>query len=501
MMRTPSFLRHAAIYSAGNLLLQAAGFLLLPIYVRCLSEAEYGILEVLNRVGEVLAIFLLGSGLRQALFTFHGQSRDEAERRRVVGTLLTLTGGLLLSGGTLLLLLAGPISGMLKSASDPGLLRLAIFATLLEGLTLLLQALSQARQESVFFTAVSLSQFFIRVGLSIVLVVGLGWGLRGVLLASACTSALFAALLLAREAVRGGIRPDRGKMGEMLRFSLPFLPGAIGFFMLNSGDRFFLNQHATLDEVGAYALGYKLALVVSLFSRTPLYMVWSAHMYEAARHDDAPETFGRVFTRITGAYVFVGLGLCLFAGEAVRLLTGTHFGHAARIIPPVVLGYFFLTTADLMDAGFYVRRRTGSKTAIMLSSAVVTALLYQLLIPPFGGMGGALATLGGFVFHSALTRLVSQRIFPVQYEPSRVVAMLGLAVGLWLLSRLLPFAWWAIPPKVGLLLAWPVLLWWTGIVSEEEKTIVRGIARGVLAFFPRPGRRAEAVGSVEMVGE
>jgi O-antigen/teichoic acid export membrane protein len=492
MMRTPSFLRHAAIYSAGNLLLQAAGFLLLPIYVRCLSEAEYGTLEVLNRVGEVLAIFLLGSGLRQALFTFHGQSHDEAERRQVVGTLLTLTGSLLLTGGTLLLLLAGPVSGWLKSANDPGLLRLAVVTTLLEGLTLLLLALAQARQESIFFTAVSLAQFFLRVGVSIVLVVGLGWGIRGVLLATACTSGLFAVFLLGREVARGGVRPNRIKTREMLSFALPFLPGALGYFILNSGDRFFLNQHASLDQVGAYSLGYKLALVVPLFSRTPLYMVWSARMYEAARLDDAPETFGRVFTRITGAYVFVGLGLCLFAGEGVRLLTGSHFGHAARIIPPVVLGYFFLTTADLMDAGFYVRRRTGPKTAIMLSSAVMIALLYQLLIPSLGGMGAALATLSGFIFHSALTRLVSQRIFPVRYEPGRVAAMLGLAIGLWLVSRLLPFALWAVPLKVGLLLAWPTILWWTGLVSEEEKETARNILRGIFEFVSRFGKRAEA---------
>jgi O-antigen/teichoic acid export membrane protein len=481
-MRTPSFLRHAAIYSAGNLLLQAAGFLLLPIYVRYLKEDGYGTLEVLSRIGEVLAICLLGSGIRQALLTFHGQSADEAERRRVVGTLLALSGSTLLVGGGLLLILAGPISAWLQTDCEPSLLRLAVMATLLEGLVSLLLTLAQARQESAFFTVISVLQFLVRVGLCIALVVGLGWRIRGVLVVSALTSGLFALVLVGRELARGGMRPDPTKLAEMLRFALPFLPGALGYFVLNSGDRFFLKRYVP-DEVGGYALGYKLALVVGLFSRTPLYVVWSARMYDAARRDDAAETFGRVFTRIIGAFAFVGLGLCLFADEVIALLAGGDFQGAAPIIAPVVLAYFFLTAADLMDAGFYVRRRTGTKTAIMLTSAVVIMLLYQLLIPTYGGMGAALATLAAFVFHAALTRYVSQGLFSVRYENGRVAALLALAVALWLVSRLLPAALWAAPLKVGLLLTWPALLWAAGIVSAEEKAFVTGLVWAWLHSF------------------
>ena len=38
----------------GNLLVTAASFLLLPLYVRCLSRPEYGTLDLFNRLGEVV---------------------------------------------------------------------------------------------------------------------------------------------------------------------------------------------------------------------------------------------------------------------------------------------------------------------------------------------------------------------------------------------------------------------------------------------------------------
>src|SRR5207302_699127 len=243
MAKQSSFLWHAAVYGGGNLLVYAAGFLLLPLYVRCLSESEYGTLDVFNRLGEVVILCLLYNGLRQAL---------------------------------------------------------------------------------------------LRVGLSIVLVAGFGLGIEGVLIASAVTSGLFALVLLGREVVRGGLRIERRQLKAMTWFALPFVPGGLGFFLLNSGDRFFLLHHVAKADLGAYALGYKLALVVKLFSRRPLYMVWSARMYEAARQPDAPTVFGKVFTRMLAAEVCVGLALCLVAEEAVTFLTGCGYAGGAAGISALV---------------------------------------------------------------------------------------------------------------------------------------------------------------------
>src|SRR5260370_32261183 len=219
-MAKASFLRHAAVYGAGNLLVYAGSFLLLPLYVRCLSGAEYGTLDVLNRLGEVIVLCLLYNGLRQALLAFHNQAQGERERRAVVGSALLLAALLLGSGGAMIALFARPLSRWLQT--DPGMLRLAVVAVVLESLSLLLMALAQARQESVFFTVVSVGQFLTRAILVIVLVVFLGWRAEGVLCAAAVTSAVFAVALLAREAARGGIRVEGPQLRAMAWFALPF---------------------------------------------------------------------------------------------------------------------------------------------------------------------------------------------------------------------------------------------------------------------------------------
>jgi O-antigen/teichoic acid export membrane protein len=485
-MDKQGFVRHAAVYGLANLLLQAGGVVLIPLYTHFLTLADYGVLEVLGRLAETVGTILLFGGVRQALLTFYQQSSNEVERRQIVSTTLSLFAVTCLVGGVPVLTFAEPISRWLSAALEqggtavtPGLLRLAVLGIILEPWTLLPLALVQARVESTTFVLITLSQFVVRVSLCVLLVAWLNLGVAGVLAATALTGAMYGIGMSARELARGRARPHAVQMRALLRFALPFVPGGLCFFLLHHGDRFFLLRWCGREEVGLYALGYKLALAVSMFSLTPLYMVWSTHMYAAARLPDAAKTFGRAFTRILAVFLVVGLALCLLQDELVAFIAHSKpaFAGATRVIPPVVLACFFQAAASLMDAAFYVCHRTGMKLGITLSATVLTVVLYYLLIPAYGSMGAALATLGGFAFLAVCTWWVTQQIFPVRYEWPRLAALLALTCGLWWISRCLPVGGWAVAVKLGLLLAWPLVVWWGGLISRDEKEHTRDLVK------------------------
>jgi O-antigen/teichoic acid export membrane protein len=400
-------------------------------------------------------------------------------------------------------LVTGRFMSSLLEFNDYALLEATICVQLFEAMSGLLMTSCQARLESGRFMAFSVGQFLVRVTLSIAFVRWFGWGIWGMVFAAGLTAGSTTLLLLAREFTLGGLRPDRATLAALGWFALPFVPGGLGFFLLHSGDRFFLMRYSDATALGLYALGYKLAFSVSQFSRSPLYMVWNTQMHQAAFREDAPEVFGRAFTRILAAYLAVGLALCLFADEAALVLGGPRYAGAAPVIPIVVLAYYCLTAADLMDSGFYVSRRTVWKTPITLASTVVMLVLYAALIPPYAAVGAALATLGGFIFHAVLTWWVTQRVFPVRYEWGRTGAALGLAVAAWLVSRLVPAGHsWVLPLKAALWPAWALTLWCAGLVSHAEKQQARETTAAALAWLrPRPADITQPVSEMAALDE
>ena len=482
-MNNQSFLKHALVYGTASLLTSAGSFLLIPLFTRYLEMDRYGALETLGRTAECAGLLLLVGGFRQGLMTLQQQKDSAEERRRTVGAAFFLMFCAAVLVGGLMFLSAPSLGKWLKE--DPQLLSLAVLAILLEPFHLLPLALMQARLESISFVFVTVCQFLMRLAFSVVFVGWFGWGIAGVLGATVLTGAIFALLLTARELRRGIAWPDQRRIRGLLRFALPFLPASLCYFVLQNGDRFFLQQIHGNEEVATYSLGYKLAQAVGAFSIAPLYMVWSSQLYSAARAPDAPVIFGRAFTRILAAFLFIGLGVSVFEGEAVRLLGGKDYGSAVPVVAPVLLATFFLSASSLMDAAFYICHRTKLKLAITVAATAVMATLYALWIPAYGDMGAALATLVGFAFLALCTWKVTQRIFPVQYEWRRLLGMIGLAAVFWLLSRPLPATLWLLPIKALLWLAWPLLLWRLGLVTDDEKRYLLTFVR-----LPFGGERA-----------
>jgi O-antigen/teichoic acid export membrane protein len=479
------FLKHAAVYGVGTLLLQAASVVLLPLYTRYLAPADYGILEILNRTGDVLTVFLMANGLVGAAFTFYCQAKTDEERAGIAATvnLVIWTG---IAAGVILALFGSGLIDTLLGIGDRRLTVLGLCASFAQLLPMMPMALMQARVESVAFIVASAAILLLRLGFIIVAVVVGGWGIFGVLGGTFFASLVAGTVLTVREFRKSGFRPDLSRLPEVLRFAWPFMPGGFCAFIMNSGDRFFLLRYAGAEEVGLYALGYRLASCVGLVSFTPLFKVWSARMYDAYRRPDGPVVVGQMFTAILSTVTFVSLGLCLFQQEILLVLGTSAYADATTVIAPLVVASLFLNAQMLMDGAFYVHRCSSVKLGITLFVTAVILVLYWMLVPLYHAMGAAFAVLIAFAVYASVTCIVSQRVFRVRYEPVRLLCILGLAVLLaapsyWLELSLLTFV-----GKCVLLAAWPTLLWLSGIVRPEEKRYVAGLFVQFFRYFVVP---------------
>src|ERR1044072_3094933 len=78
-------IKHSAVYGAAVLLTRAVGFLLLPLYTRFLSLEDYGVIELLDLTGYVLAEFL-PLGIDPALMKYYHAFPDENIPHNTIST-------------------------------------------------------------------------------------------------------------------------------------------------------------------------------------------------------------------------------------------------------------------------------------------------------------------------------------------------------------------------------------------------------------------------------
>ncbi|MFH0778109.1 MAG: oligosaccharide flippase family protein [Candidatus Eisenbacteria bacterium] len=454
------------IYGIGEMANYALAFLLVPIYTRILSPSQYGVLEVFNRTLEVLGIFAaVGIGMA-AMRSYFGRENGEGGAKVFSsGMIFAVVNSLWIV--LILSAFAGNISELLLGTRDYAPLFRLTFSILVfeQGFGLVRTYLKTTGRPRAF-SVLSVSKYALTLGLIIALLFYWARDVKSVLVATLAANVIFfipsALVLLSRI----GYSISWPALKRMLSFGLPFVPGGLLLFVLNSADRFLLIAMVGQDEAGLYALGYRIALVPIMLLLAPFQAAWGPFMMEKGETSEGPRLFARILSYLIAAYCVVSLALALFAEEAVRVVASPAFAESYRVIPLVLLGYAFWVVSIILDAGIYITRKTVFKPLVLAAGAGTNIALNLLLIPRFGMMGAAYSTVAGFLVFVALTYVVSNRLYPLPLEKTRGLWALCGAVLIFVVHMLVPLDGYpGIAFKAGLLGLYLLLLRLSGFRS------------------------------------
>jgi O-antigen/teichoic acid export membrane protein len=463
--------KHSVIYGLGGLVSRVLAVLLLPLYTRYLSPAEYGAVETLVAMTAVLAI-LLRAGISSAFFRFYFDSTDEAHRVRVVRTsfwftLATSTAGLVAGAA-----LAEPISNALFGTDERTWLVRAAFVALWAQMNYdQLTSLFRVEERSVSFVLATLANILITVGATIGFVVALRWGATGVVVGNFTGTLCVYAVLLACRRYQLGLEFSRDLLREMNRFGWPLVPSALFLWATNFSDRLFLVKLDGADEVGLYSIGVRVASALVLLL-TAFRLAWPAFAYSIEDDTQARRTYGFVLTYLVFAASWLALALSLCSPWIVHLLTTSEFYSASRVVAPLAFAAVAFAGYIVMAIGVGRSRRTQFNWVVTGAAAVVNVALNLILIPPYGMMGAAIATVAAYATMFLGMTWWSQRIYPVPYQWRRVATLVGAAVALTVLGKLLDVP---LALAVVLSVAYPLVLLPLGFYLPAERHRLLGL--------------------------
>jgi len=432
------------IYGLGTMLSPLVGFLLLPVYTRFLTPADYGVLAILSVTTGVLTI-VLSLGIPSGMLRFYFDP-DEKVRSQVIyssiGAVFTTTtlGALLISA------LASPLSRVLVPGPQGPYLVVLMAAGFATGAwTVGFQNLMRAQEKPALYTVSNLGGFALRLGLNILFVVGFLRGVAGILEAGIISNVAILALL-----VPVGLwarRPSFSwkKLKEITRFGIALEPGNLAAWALNMSDRYFLQALSDMTQVGLYSVGYRIGQLSEIAMVKPFRLAWPPLIYaEAGDHARAKRSISRIATLYAFFGLWATLGLFLLAPAILKAMATPQYWGALDVVGLVALSYVILGTTWVTGAGLHILKKPVFISVAFLVGAVINLGLNLLLIPRFGMMGAAWATILSFIFIAVATFLVSQKHFSVPYEWKKLVAIVLwatlIAIASWVSGRV----WWRI---------------------------------------------------------
>jgi O-antigen/teichoic acid export membrane protein len=465
-------LRDVAIYGAGDVATSAVNLLLLPLFTRLLSPSDYGVLALLLTM-EAAAKILLRWGADSAFMRLYYDCPDLPARQRLASTivffLLAVNAPVLLGAW-----IAAPWLGvtLFETTAHTATLRTFFLNTFLLGFFFVPFHVFRIEGRSARFATLTFSRAAGQVALRLIFIAGLGWGVFGIVAADLVLTLVIGVALVPQYARL--IRPlfSTALLGEALRFGVPRVPHGLAHQVTALADRWVLNAYVTLDRIGVYSIGVSLGLGVKLFLSAFEY-AWAPFFLEAMARPEAKQIYSRITTYVVAVLVLLVAGLAATAGELVALMTAPGYEDAASIVPWIALGVLLQGFYQITSIGLSITKRMALLPAATAASTVVAIGMNLLLVPRYGILGAAWAYTLAYAALATVGFVLSQRVYPVQYDWRRL-SIVGLAgVMAYLLAMLAPRDDWPTVARLlarggTVLVAMPALLAAGGIIRPED---------------------------------
>jgi O-antigen/teichoic acid export membrane protein len=479
-----------AAYQVADVVSKFIAVLLLPVYTRYIPPAGYGVVELLAN-GVILISILVRFGMIESFLRYYFSDEDHGRRdalaRRAVGFLLVSTTVVSVA----LAVAASPLSKLVLGYHDATTFRIAVLG--LWAFTNLEIAYAMLRVEERLraYAVASLTNVAITIVSSVVLVVLLGKGARGLLLGNYGASTLvllglwwtMRARLLTR-------RRTAESHGVLLRFGLPTVPAEASVYALSIIDRYYIFHHRSPALAGLYSIAVKLAGTVAFIVRAFQY-AWPPLAYSVRDDAEAARLYGLVTTYYLLVSGLVVAGLALLGRWVLRLLTASSFFGAYRALPWVALGWalYGLWVVFLVIAGR--AKVTTRNFPAALAGLVANVVLLLVLVPGLGIAGAGIALCGAYVVMIAVMHVLTRRAFAAAFEWGRLAQLAVVLGGMAAAGDLLLPTHGAVGllTRAAVLAAMPGVLLATGFAHRQELEQARSLLNRVArrAREPAPG--------------
>lgn len=390
-------------------------FFMVRFYTGYLTPADYGTADLITQTANLL-FPLISLGITEGVFRF---AVDHAKSRRHIFTVGLYT----ITAGAVLLAVALPLLSLVPELKHY-LWLIALF-TMASCYHSLCAQFIRAEGKTALFAVQGMINTVLVIGLNILFLAVLHYGVTGYVLSVALADILCTLLLILKEKLWQQLiaRPSGAAWREMLQYSIPMIPTTIFWWITSVSDRYMVNGFIGSDANGIYAVAYKIPTILTLLSG--IFMeAWQFSAVSESHGDRRAHI--RFYSKVWCSFqsmLFVAAALIVaFAKPEIRLLAASEYYSAWVYVPVLAAAMVFSSFVSYVGSVYMVEKKSVRSFTTAMIGALLNVGLNLLLIPSkLGVQGAAIATFASYFVVFVIRAVDARRFIPFKLYTLGVV--------------------------------------------------------------------------------
>lgn len=388
MKKYVNLLQNIGIFTLTNFTTKILNFFLLPLYTYYLTTIEYGTIDLLNTIIQLLYPFFTLT-IIEAVLRFSISNKNELKEIFTIGVNVILLGFLFLSIATGIISLF-----VIKKITLVYFLIIFLVQAINSLLGAFMKALDKVKFMALITTLVSFSILILNIFFITILKQGIQGYWFGTIIGNIIGIILYIFISnpFKYYCIRKNKKHYQFLFKEMLSYSLPLIPNALFWWINSSLDRLTLSYVCGLSVVGLYACANKIPTIISTIN-TIFSQAWNLSLFENSCTDERNNFYSFTFTIFNEIIFCCTIGVILLSKLLGTLMFSENFYTAWFYIPILTMGVYYNCLNSFLGSMFTATKNTKFIFTTTIIGSLSNIFLNIPMVYIANAIGAAIATL------------------------------------------------------------------------------------------------------------
>lgn len=381
-------LKNISFLTISNIATKLLAFILIPIYSRYLSTAEYGIVDIIQNLINIM-FPILTICMSQSIIIF--VMNPKYDKKEIFNILLDT---LKKSIWTVVVLAS---IYMILTKQYIIVIYSVVFYFMYSLYNLLIEYVRSIEKMKVLVKA-NISIVLTNLISIILLLIVLNTGINGYFI-SLIASYIIGNLILIKGARLYQIYIEKRKQKidyelkkELCNYSKPLIANSIGWWINSAADRYIILYFLGINATGIYSMSYKIPTMLTLVQNIFI-QAWEMSVMKEYSSDEKRKFLSQMYDIYNFVLIVITVIILTFLDIISKIIFSVNFYEAKNYVPFLLVSVIFGALSGFVGTIFAAEKNSKIYSKSTVIGAVINIILNIILIPKFGLYGAAIATM------------------------------------------------------------------------------------------------------------